>query len=137
MVFGVPDLKVHTLPEEMVLPLVASWRTMEKSLNPVFSIIMKCSSCGKLSDINGNQGPAFILSKKVKNGLPILIGIQCKTEDCDMVIKFEKPISPGDESFPQRLQKHPVTALTDTNGKSGKGFGTKGLEEVKSILELE
>lgn len=130
------ELKVHTLPEEMVLPLIASWRTMEKAINPVFQIIMKCSSCGKLSDIQQTQGPHFILSKKTKNGMPVCIGIQCKTEDCDMVIKFEKPISPGDSNFPQRLKAKPGTALTGADGKAKK-ISTKGLEEIKTFLEIE
>ena len=130
-------LKVHTLPKEFTLPLVAAWRTLEKTINPVFKMIMRCSSCGKMSDLNNTQGPAFILSKKKKHGMPIIIGIQCKTEGCDMVIKFEEPISTGDESFPARFQKQPATALSDADGNFGKKFSTKGLEEVKTFLELE
>jgi hypothetical protein len=129
------ELKVYTLPEELVLPLIASWRTMEKAVNPVFQIIMKCSSCGKLSDLQLTQGPAFVLSKKDKNGMPVLIGIQCKTEDCDMVIKFERPISPGDTTFPQRLKSYPKTALINPDGKGTK-TSTKGLEEIKTFLEI-
>ena len=130
------NLKVHTLPKELVLPFVAAWRTLEKSLNPVFSMIMRCSSCGKMSDNNHTQGPSFILSKKKKNGMPIIIGLQCMTEDCDMVIKFEEPISPGDNNFPSRLQSFPKTALSEAGGTPGK-ISTKGLEDIKSLLELD
>jgi hypothetical protein len=133
----VSDLRVYTLPEEMVLPFVASWRTMERSINPVFKMVMYCSACQKPTSSEGNQGPQFVLSKKQKNGMPIIIGIQCKTEGCDMVIKFENPISPGDSHFPSRFQKYPPTALVDPTGKTGKKIGAQGLAEIKSLLELE
>ena len=129
-------MKIHILPEELVLPFVAAWRVLEKSVNPVFSFPMKCNSCGKMSENTQSQGPAFVLSNKQKNGMPVLIGIQCKTEGCDMVVKFEKPISPGDESFPARLQKYPKSALSEPDGVPGK-ISTKGLEEIKTLLDLE
>lgn len=130
------ELEVWTLPEDLVLPLIAAWRVMEKSLNPAFSFPMKCSKCGKLSDANKNQGPQFTRSKKERNGFPIIIGIKCQTENCTMVIKFERPISPGDPDFPQRLKRYPASALTDPEGAEGsvkEGY----IKTVAKYLELQ
>lgn len=110
---------------------------MERTVNPVFSFPFKCNKCGKLSEAQSNQGPAFVLSKKQKNGSPIVIGIQCNTEGCGMVIKFEKPISAGDSDFPARLQNPPESGLVDPKGKSGKKISSKDLELVASLLSLD
>lgn len=130
------DLEVWTLDEDLVMPFIAGWRVMERSLNPAMSMIIKCNKCGKVSTAQQDQGPAFVLSKKKKNGMPIIIGIQCYTEGCGMVIKFGRQISPADSDFPSRLQKKPPSALTDPQGKAGKKLTAKGLEEVESLLEL-
>lgn len=130
------DLEIWVLPKEMVLPLVAAWRTLEKSINPAINFILQCSKCGKGTATDGSQGPTFILSVKKKNDMPVLIGLQCKTEGCTMVVKFEKPISPADPDFPSKLQKYPATALTDPNGKTGSKVSTKALETVTKLLKL-
>lgn len=127
--------EIWVLPSEMVLTFVAAYRTLEKCMNPIFSFPTKCSKCGKLSDAMGNQGPHFVKSKKTRNGEEVIIGIQCKTEGCNMVLKFEKPISPGDPDFPQRLKKQPTTALTMPTGKEG-DVEKKYMETINHLLEL-
>lgn len=130
-------LTIYKLPEELSLVLVAAFRTLERTINPVFSFPFKCNNCGRLSDAQQNQGPQFVLSKKTKKGMPIIIGVQCQTEGCGMTLKFLKPISAGDKDFPQRLIEAPASALEDPKGKSGKKISTQGLEEIISLLELE
>ncbi len=130
------DLEVHTIPEEFSLPFVAAWRVLERCLNPIFSFPIKCSKCGRISNAQNNQGPAFVTSNKTKDGKPILIGLQCRTEDCNMVIKFEKPISPGDSDFPKRLSPYPSSILQKPEGKK-KVASIKDLELIESLLNLE
>lgn len=130
------DLEVHILPEELTLPLFAAWRTLEKCLNPVFSFPLKCSSCQKLSAGDGSQGPSFIVSKKKLNGQAVIIGIQCVTEGCKMVVKFERSISPGNEDFPSRLRHYPKSGLYK-EGSPEEEVSMKGLETIKSLLELK
>lgn len=131
------DLNIWTLDEDMVLPFVAAWRILERSINPAMSLIIKCNKCGKMSTAQQDQGPNFVVSKKQKKGLPVLIGIQCQTDGCGQVIKLGRPVSPADQDFPSRLQKRPPSALTDPHGKTGKKLTSKGLEEVQVLLNLE
>ncbi len=126
-------LEVHTMPEEFTLAFVAAWRVMERCLNPVFSFPIKCNKCGKMSDAQHSQGPSFVTSNK--SGKHRLIGMQCHTDDCDMVIKFEKPISSADKSFPNRLVDYPPSVLQKPDGTK-QYAKRKDLELLESLLEL-
>lgn len=130
------DLEVHVMPEEFILPFIAAWRVLERCINPVFSFPIRCNKCGRMSDAQRSQGPAFVTSSKSKNDKPVLIGIQCTTENCDMVIKFEKPISPGDDDFPQRLSGYPDSVLQKPSGTK-KAVDRKDLELIESLLQLD
>lgn len=130
------DLEVHVMPEEFILPFIAAWRVLERCINPIFSFPVRCNKCGKNSEAQHSQGPAFVLSKKTKKDKPVLIGIQCQTENCDMVIKFETPISSGDKDFPQRLAGYPDSVLQGPNGKK-KPIDRKDLDVIESLLQLD
>lgn len=128
------ELEVWILPEDMVLPFLAAFRTLEKSVNPVFTFPMKCSKCNKFSDGTGSQGPTFVKSKKKKRDFDVVIGIKCETEGCNMVIKFERPISPGDDDFPQRLKAYPKTSLS--RGDSDKKEIAAYVKTIERYLEF-
>ncbi len=130
------DLEVHVMPEEFVLPFIAAWRVLERCLNPIFSFPIRCSKCGRNSDAQHSQGPAFVLSSKKVNDKPLMIGVQCKTEGCNMVIKFETPISSGDDDFPQRLSGYPDSVLQKPSGTK-KAVDRKDLDLIESLLELD
>lgn len=93
-------LNIGILPEELVLPLLGSIRTIERTLNPAFKVVLTCQNCG---------GWAKTVPSKKKKGQ--YIGIQCTGEDCGQTIKFEKPLDFRSASMPERLRDMPDSAL--------------------------
>lgn len=104
---AVKPTKLAVLPEEWILPFVASWRVFERTLNDSFSFIMVCNVCGK----EGAEHIEFVQSKKSEE---TIIGMQC---ECGNTLKFETPSSPNDEDFPQRLATRGTSVLVRTGAK--------------------
>ena len=102
--------RVWLLPEDLVLPMLAAVRLLEKSMNPAFDFVLRCNQCGQMNV----QSVASVKDKDVT------IGIACNTEGCGEVIKFERKLDRNDSDFPARLQKVPDSALTPPAGKTKK-----------------
>ena len=100
------DLQVWTLPEEMVIPLLAAWRLLERGINPAFDFLMRCNKCGEM-------GAESVQSVKNDGSF---IGIRCKTEGCGQVVKFGRPMSVEDSDMPERLKTSPKSVLIPPDG---------------------
>lgn len=123
------DKKINVLPAAWSYPLLASWRTMEAAINPVFEFYLKCGDCGSY----GQDTVQTVYSKKKVGGKPVIIGLQCT--NCGQVLKFEYPLSPGNPDFPNRLLKPPASVV-EIPGKP-KPKASRALDAIKSAFKLD
>lgn len=100
------ELHVWTLPEEMVIPLLAAWRLLERGINPAFDFLMRCNKCGKMSAET---------VRSIKDDTAF-IGIRCKTEGCGQVVKFGRQMRIDDPDMPERLKTPPKSVLIPPEG---------------------
>ena len=96
------ELTVWGLPEELVLPLLAAVRLMERTINPAFDFVLRCNKCGGM-EVESVQS--------VKDD-GTTIGIRCKADGCGQVIKFGRKLDKTAPDFPARLLAIPDSALT-------------------------
>ncbi len=102
---------VHLMPKTWAYPFVSAWRVFERTLNPAFTFVIRCSACGA-------KKAHFVMSTKTPNAL---LGLECKS--CLLTIKFEDVIDPDAEDFPVRLLTKPDSVLS-TDGKPIKSTST-------------
>ena len=121
------DLRIYTLPEVWALPLVAAWRTFEKTINPAFKFVLYCVNCGEAN-------AEIVRSRKAKDAI---IGIQCQADDCGQTIKFEVPIDPEAEDFPARLESFPPSALKSKHTKEKQSINEDLAAMVLDLFEVE
>ncbi len=104
------NLTVYLLPKRWVIPFLAAYRVMERSLNPAFTFILRCAKCGKM----GGDKVKYVMSRKNPEAI---IGLQC--ENCGQTVKLEGMIDPKSKGFPKRLRKeHP--SVLEIDGKTAK-----------------
>jgi len=122
------NLQVYTLNSEWTLTFLAAWRTLEKTINPAMQFLIRCAECKQFSiDV--------VRSVKDEN---VVIGLQCQTNNCGVTIKFEKPIDPSADDFPERFRKdRPSSELTAPKGKKAKANKAYYEELTEILLESE
>lgn len=121
------DRKLFVLAERWGIAFTAAWRTMERTVNPAFYFLLKCSGCGSI----GAPTIRFVKSKKRENAI---IGLECTS--CLTTVKFDGMLDPSDESFPARLLERPASVLAMPGGKPLKD-GEPPEEYVEMMLSPE
>ncbi len=120
------DFEVYEMPEELTMPLLAAVRLLERTLNPAFSFVLRCLSCGKYE-----VGP--VASVKDEGSI---IGLQCAS--CKRTIKFTRPLRFDADDFPDRLRKQPASALTEPGkGKAKVTMDPKWLNDAFDLVTPE
>ena len=100
------NLRIWTLPKEWVMNFVAAWRTFERTVNPAFQFLLRCTNCHQVGSAQ------FVKSVKGEG----LIGLQCQTSNCGQTIKFGRKIGTNDPDFPERFISDPPTVLDSPDG---------------------
>lgn len=112
------ERKVHTMPKQWGYPFAAAWRVFERTLNPAFIFLIKCTNCGS----TGPPSIGFVMSKKKPKAM---LGLECG--NCLQTVKFSGLIDPEAEDFPARLLTKPGTVL---DGKKGDRLDSEGYLEL-------
>lgn len=118
-------LEVWTLPEDLVLPLLAAVRLMERTINPAFDFIFRCNKCGEMD----------VKEVKSAKGDGTTIGIRCEADGCGQVIKFGRKLDLNASDFPARLKSSPDSALVPPGEEKSKVTASnKWIQEAFTLV---